>query len=283
MRQVPSILGGERRGGRQPVTLEDLRAFEELVRKHYPELRIAFKDESAGQRALGFLLYPFNPYYMTQYTSTFAPVVYFPSRAAYESKPRASFTLLAHEFIHLLDTRDHPVWFRVSYLFPQCLAPLGFLAYGLLAREHAWPLGVLALVLVVAFLIARLSMAAFFVTAFLGVVATAALAVWASGWASIAFLVGFLLLAPWPAPGRVYWERRGYAMSLMLYRLNFGHVPQILRESVGRAFYGPPYYYMSWGSTSTAAWIDRVVAGAETPAEGPYRLVADFLVERGLR
>lgn len=279
MREMPPVVGRQRGGRRQPVTLDDLRAFEELVRKHYPELRIAFKDESWWQRALGVLLYPFNPYYGIKYTSTFAPTVYFPSRAAYEGNPRASFTLLAHEFVHLLDTRDHPFWFRFSYLFPQILAPLAFLTYLGLAREHAWPVLILLLTLVVSFLVARVSMAAFFLVAFLGVVGSSALAIWTSGWAAVAFFSGFVLLAPWPSPGRVHWERRGYAMSLMIYQAVFGQVPQLLRESVDRSFVGPTYYFMSWDRAATSAWVDSVVTETK-PKDGPYRIVADFLASR---
>ena len=122
-------------------------------------------------------------------------------------------------------------------------------------------------------------MAAFFVLAGLAVVTSAALAIWTSGWASVAFLAGCLLLAPWPAPGRVYWERRGYAMSLLVYRATFGHVPQILRNSTGRSFYGPSYYYMSWSPSSTSLWVDRTVETGVPDGE-PYRLVAAFLAER---
>jgi len=267
------------------VTLDDLRAFEVEVRKHYPELEIAFKDKSSWQRVLGFLLYPFNPHYMTRYTSTFAPVVYFPSKEAYEGNPRGSFTLLAHEFVHLLDTRDHPFWFRCSYLFPQLLSPLVFVLFGILAREHAWPLAVFVGGLGVSFLIARLSMAAFFLAAFLVVVASTALAVWATGWTTLVFVLGVSLLAPWPAPGRVHWERRGYAMSLLLYQWAFGGVPQILRDAVRRSFDGPAYFYMSWHRTGTTAWVDETVKWAnDGPVEnsGPYHIVNNFLASRGL-
>lgn len=282
MRQVPPVLGNQRRRLRQPLTLDDLRAFEETVRKHYPALRIAFKNESASQRLLGFLLYPFNPYYMTRYTSTFAPVVYFPTKEAYEGNPRSSITVLAHEFVHLLDTEARPFWFRFSYLFPQCLVPLAFLGYGVWAGSHAWPVLVLLGGMVLSILVARLSMAAFFLAFLLSVVGAATLAVWFSGWASVAFFLGLALLAPWPAPGRVHWERRGYAMNLIIFQALYGFVPQVLRDAVSRSFVGSEYYFMSWSNTSTATWIEGVISG-EKPDDVPYRVVADFLASREQR
>jgi len=284
MHQMPPVVGSNGRRRRQPVTLDDLRAFEGVVRQHYPELRIEFKTDSFLQKALGFLLYPFNPLYMTKYTSTFAPVVYFPSREAYEENPRASFSLLAHEFVHLLDTKKHPLWFRFSYLFPQVLSPVAFGVYVLLARGQSWPLGLLLAGTLLAMLIARVSVAAFLVAIGLTLVGSCALAITTSGWASVALLVGLALLAPWPAPGRVHWERRGYAMTLACFQWMFGNVPQLLRESVCRSFTGPFYFFMSWGKASTASWAAQTVTEAATgpTKEGPYKIVWEFLQSRGL-
>lgn len=285
MRQVSSLVGGERGRKRQPVTLEDLRAFEELLRSNYPKLRIAFKDESALQRVLGYVMFPFNPGFMTRYVSTFAPVVYFPSKEFYESNPKGSVTLLAHEYVHLLDTERQPFWFRFSYLFPQVLAPVALAVYVGLARTHSWPLAVLLTGALLSALIARVSMAAFFVSLVLVLGGSAFLAVHFSGWSSVALGVALLLLAPWPSAGRVRLERRGYAMSLALYCWTLGYVPQILRDSVARMFTGPAYYFMSWSKKSTDSFVNTAVAQAssgELAKEPPYGLVYDFLHKRGL-
>jgi len=287
VREVPSDMGSKRRGQRQPVTmtLDDLRAFEALVRVHYPALRIEFKEQSFGQKLLGYLVFPFNHQYMTRYSSTFAPVVYFPSKDYYESNPKSSFTVLAHEFVHLLDTQQQPFWFRFTYMFPQTLAPLALAVYVAWARSHSWPLAVLLLGFVGSALIARVSMAAFFVAGLSVLLGSIALSIWASGWAFLAFLVGLLLLSPWPSPGRVYWERRGYAMSLGIYRWTFGGVPQILRAAVAKAFTGPSYYFMSWSKDGTLTWVNDTVEAASAGGlvkELPYGIVNDFLRSRNL-
>ena len=267
------------------MTLDDLRAFEALVRVHYPALRIEFKEQSFTQKILGYLTFPFNNQYMTKYSSTFAPVVYFPSQEFYEGNPKSSFTVLAHELVHLLDTQKQPWWFRFSYMFPQILAPLAFLTYVGVARAHSWPLAVLLLGVVASAFIARVSMAAFFVAGIVVLLGSIASAVWASGCASIALLVGLVLLAPWPSPGRVRWEQRGYAMSLGIYRWTFGAVPQILRVAVAKAFTGPSYYFMSWSKDGTLKWVNDTVEAASTGElvkEVPYGIVNDFLRSRNL-
>lgn len=265
------------------MNVSDLRAFEDLLRLHYPQLRIEFKDKSLTQRLIGALIRPFNPQYLTRYTSTFAPTVYFPSREAYEDNPKASFTLLAHEFVHLLDTQEHPFWFRLSYMIPPALAPIPFGVYLWLAGAQAWPLALLFGVLLVSTLISQLSVAAFFVSVTLGLGVSCWAAVAYSGWYSVLFFLGLTLLAPWPAPGRVHWEKRGYAMTIAIYQWTLGGVPKLLRESVIRYFLGPFYYFMSWRRADVTAWVDQTVVAAssgELAAQDPYRIVYDFLQSR---
>lgn len=104
------------------MRLDQLREFERVVLRLMPFFRLAWKDETWSQKVIGYLTRPFNPSYMTGYVSTFYPIVYFASKEGYEAKPLSSFISLSHEYVHLEDTRRHPVWFRVSYLFPQILA-----------------------------------------------------------------------------------------------------------------------------------------------------------------
>lgn len=110
------------------MTTEILRNFEVLIRAAVPNFEVRFKDESKWQRILGVLVWVFNREYMTRYTTTFYPVVWFPSKAFYEERPSPSLRILAHELVHLLDTKAHPVWMRLSYLLPQVLSILAFLA-----------------------------------------------------------------------------------------------------------------------------------------------------------
>ncbi len=268
------------------MKLDDLHAFEVEIRKHCPKFRVAFKDESKVQRLIGALMHPLNAYYLTRYTSTFAPVVWFPSRAYYESNPRNSFTILAHEFVHLVDHDSHP-WgfFTLTYAFPQILAIFPLYLYLCMARTHAWPLAVMVLGSLVAAWISRFSMAAFFLVLLGTLAGTCCLSVAYAGWATAALVGTLLCLAPWPAWARANWERRGYAMSLACYLWTYKSVPVVLRDAVARAFYGPFYYYMTWGHVGVERWIDETlqrITSGDLLKEGPYRIVHDFVRARKL-
>lgn len=120
------------------MDINDLRAFEADTKKLVSGFEIAWKTNSRSQRVISWLLWVFNPRYLTNYATTFYPRVYFPSKEAYESSPNSSFTILAHERVHLLDSSRNPLWFRVSYLLPQCISlPLLGLAI-LFASMSLW-------------------------------------------------------------------------------------------------------------------------------------------------
>lgn len=86
------------------------------IRQKVPGFEVAFKDESRSQRFLGKLL--FFVAYMTDFITTFYPKVWWTTRKDYEDNPRGAFKTLAHEYIHLLDTKRSPMWFRLSYIMP---------------------------------------------------------------------------------------------------------------------------------------------------------------------
>jgi hypothetical protein len=111
-----------------PMSLQTLFDFETEIRKLAPSFEVRFKDESRTQKFIGILVWIFNRTYMTQYTTTLYPIVWFPSRALYVNRPQVSFMILAHELVHLQDTKDSPIWFRLGYVFPQALTLLAFLA-----------------------------------------------------------------------------------------------------------------------------------------------------------
>lgn len=113
----------------------DLRAFETDTAKLVPGFQLAWKDKDRTQQFIGWLAKLFNPDYLTKYTSTFSPKVYFPSQARYEANPTSSFRTLAHERVHLLDTTW---WFRISYILPQVLALPLLLCGAVLAFFVGW-------------------------------------------------------------------------------------------------------------------------------------------------
>ena len=235
------------------MDLKTLQSFEAEVRKLVPTLQIRFKDESRVQRWLGAVLRPFNPSYMTTYTSTFGSTVYFPSREYYANRPKNSVMLLSHEAVHILDSRKNPLWFILSYLFPQVFALVLLAVYCTLS----WPKMYALLALVGALLVATLahkSMAIVFVGGILCLAAALVVSFLVSGWLPTLFLLlTFVAAAPWPAPGRVRLEMRGYAMTVALTHWMAGTCPQIVLTGIGRQFYGSPYYYMSW----SRRWVEN--------------------------
>jgi hypothetical protein len=99
-----------------------------LVMRKIPQFEVRFKDENRFQRALGFVVGWFNPEYMTEFTTTLFPCVYFPNRPFVVDNSETAWKILAHEYVHLCDTQDSPVLFRLRYLMPQIISILSLLA-----------------------------------------------------------------------------------------------------------------------------------------------------------
>ena len=93
------------------------------IKKDVPRFDVVSKDKSKTQRFIGWILGLIgNRQYMNGFWTTFYPKVYAPSGSNYESDPEGSFNILSHEYVHLLDTRKHPLWFKFSYMLPQLLS-----------------------------------------------------------------------------------------------------------------------------------------------------------------
>lgn len=225
------------------LSRDQLGKFEEFVRTRVPGFQLRWKEETWSQKVIGTLLQAFNPYYMVRYISTFYPVVYFPTKEGYESRPVASFMSLAHEYVHLRDTMKHPFWFRLSYLLPQVLI---------------LPLLVLGVVL----------------------------SLYIGWWATPFFVLANVCVLPLPAPWRVNWERRGYAMTLAVNYWLTGTIPPANVLLVKLSFVGWGYYRMSWSEEQTNAWVQRTLAkiySGQLELEPEYREVHDFMVTEGLK
>lgn len=266
------------------MNLDTLHAFEANVASAVPGFRVAYKDKTWWMAWLGFLVRPFNPDFLSRYTTTLGTTVYFPDQETYEANPKSSFTILAHEMVHLLDGQAHPWTFKLSYLFPQVLSVPALVAYVALRGLSAWPLGLFLLALVVAGAVGKwrpgpLSAG----VAITGAVGALVAALVTQGLAAWPLVLALLCLAPWPAPWRVQWERRGYAMNLCVTHWSLGFLPQVYLDGVGYYFYGPPYYFMSWDKKGTSSWSTGVASSlrAGTWDEAPYLRVRTFLIERG--
>lgn len=114
------------------TTIEQLPAlarafFEQVTLKHAPDAKILKKSESLLMKMLGLILKPFNPAFMSTYITTVGNTIYVPDKFFHEDEVQC-LGILAHETQHIIDFQKNPVFFNLSYLFPQCLAGLSLLA-----------------------------------------------------------------------------------------------------------------------------------------------------------
>lgn len=257
-----------------------LREFEGLIRQHIPSFEVRFKDESKLMAVLGYLAYPFNPGFSTQYTTTWGKRVYFPSKGFYLGDPARSFRILAHEFVHLIDGKQHPVSFQPSYLFPQLLALLPLIAYAVLAWPHSWIVLLPFVSYAIACAPARVSRVLFWIVlpALLG--GMGVLAWWFTGWWAMVLLSTVLFLVPWPAPWRTKWEIRGYGMNVALVWWIYQTLSPQQISSIVPQFTGPSYYFMCWSGSKVRSALAEYQARARSgqlAEESPYSLVLAFL------
>lgn len=110
------------------------------------------------------------------------------------------------------------------------------------------------------------------------------------GWAWLIPLALLVAAAPFPAPGRAWAERRGYAMTLAVTQWHSGSVSNALTAHVISKFTGWDYYKMDPGIGGLKWWAigvlesivsGRIIAGVDE-ANQPYREVHALMKERGL-
>jgi len=102
-------------------------SFQQLVdasEKHFPDLKVKYKDQSKFMALLGYLLF-FNKKFMSGYTTTIGSTVYFPSKSAVTLRPTSYSITMLHELVHVYDAKKYSqVLFSFLYLTPQALALL---------------------------------------------------------------------------------------------------------------------------------------------------------------
>jgi hypothetical protein len=264
------------------MDIATLKDFETAVWVQVPGFKIDFKDESKLHQVLGFLARPFNAGYMTSFTTTLGNTVAFPSRDFYERSPLSSFIVLAHEFVHLWDQKQGAWRFKLTYLFPQVLGLIPLLLYGILAWKSLWLLAVSVFVYLLACAVAPKSKILMSVVLALGLGGTLGLAWWLTGWKVLAFLGGLVFFGPWPAPGRVRLEQRGYAMSIAVPNW-FGY--EVSSIDITNHFTSGEYFFMSWSPAAMNAYYDstrEMIRSGALQGVPPYNIVRDFLYQRGL-
>lgn len=266
----------------------DFMILQSIIKGNIPSFEVAYKDRSDLMFVLGFLVTPFNPDFMTGYTTTWGTKVYFPSENFLFDNPARGFRILAHEYVHLLDAKNHKT-FKLSYLFPQILMILPLIAYAILAWPYSW----IAILPFFSYILAcvlhhlggathstKPSRSLFWVVLIilLGITATAAWLL--TGWTALVLLSVILFLFPWPAPWRTKWELRGYGMDVAITQWLSGVFSEEHREAIIKQFVGPTYLCMSWSRSKVSSGLDIFrdrAASGELQKEQPYSLVFKLL------
>ena len=259
--------------------LQDFRA---VIQKDIPKFGVGFKDRSVLMKLLGFLARPFNATFMTSYTTTLGNTVYFPSESFYESQPDRTLRILAHEYVHLYDGREHKL-FGLSYLFPQILAILPVIVFAVMAWPFSWLVLLPLVAYVVSAVLAMWSRVAFWIAFVLLLGGIGVLGWWLVGWKLLILLGMILPLIPWPAYWRTKWELRGYSMTVAMIVWTYGHCSPEAVHQVASKFVGADYYFMSWSrekiETTLTQAAEQTAVFQEVP---PYKAVYEFLGQRKL-
>lgn len=170
------------------------------LQKYNPNLNIKIKEDSILMKILTIILF-FNKKFMTNFITTIGSTVYFPKDCLINVNK--SIVILAHEFVHSMDSRKN-ILFKFLYLLPISLLPFTFMFLLI-----SWKL----------------------------------------------FLIVFLFcFLPLPAPFRMYYELRGYSMTLFAWNelfLEWGwskedRINKLVEfaEGINKNFTGPNYYFM---------------------------------------
>jgi hypothetical protein len=262
---------------------EALRALERIIEKEAPFFQIRFKDESYLMRALGLLMRPFNPTFLTNFTTTVGAVVYFPSRARYEAEPNESIATLSHEFVHIHDSRETGPRFQLGYAAPQVWAVPLLLIFSVLGN-------VLPLCLLLAGYVALAATCAKKPTIFWSLFAAVVIVVLGvsivkAGWWTLVLLGALACLGPWSSPGRTHWEVRGYTMNNAIYMwVRNALVPEKVVSHYEENFTGPDYWFMCRDAEKVEALFTaaiRMVLERRLQREKPYSVIHGFLLEQG--
>jgi hypothetical protein len=181
-------------------------------------IEVKFKDEWWVMKAMNLVVGLFNRQFMTRYTTTFGDTVAFPTRSMIHA-PEGSDEATKRK----ADTK------YVRVMIHEMVHILDHRKYK--AIPYSW-------LYTCPQIMALLALGAFG-------------AFWNIEYLWFLLCLGFLL--PWPAPGRVWAEKRGYTMTMAFYKWQFGTVlmadPDWIEEHfdwIVNNFTGWGYYKMSW-------------------------------------
>ena len=98
----------------------------ELKANH--DVKVSFKKDSAFMKFLNIFVGLFNKKFMETYITTIGSTVYYPTPEFVAIDVERAIRIMAHEFVHIMQSARHGLWFSIGYLFPQILAVLALLA-----------------------------------------------------------------------------------------------------------------------------------------------------------
>jgi hypothetical protein len=86
-----------------PLTQTHFDSFwNDVVRRHFSDAKIKYKDESLFMRIIGALMF-FCPSFMTKFVTVLGNTIWLPSRGWIEHYPKRALFVFAHEFVHMWD------------------------------------------------------------------------------------------------------------------------------------------------------------------------------------
>lgn len=112
-----------------------------LVKSDIKKFEVVDKESSTFMKRLNFFVRIFNKDFMTKYSTTVYPKVYFPTGM----NPYTKWTILAHEWIHLRGGKKSQIAFMLRYFFPQWLVVFSLLAFLAIWFSKLWLLALLAI------------------------------------------------------------------------------------------------------------------------------------------
>lgn len=111
------------------VTLSET-FMQEVTRKHAPDAVIRNKSESWLNKAIAFVVKPFNPNFLDGYITTLGTTIWISDSFMPELDNLNGLEVITHETQHIIDYNANRFLFVLSYGFPQILALLSILALG---------------------------------------------------------------------------------------------------------------------------------------------------------
>lgn len=205
------------------------------LKQVYPSLRIVFKDESRFMRALGWFL--IHVVRIRAFMTDFTTTI--GTTIYLDVEARAEIAAGRHPWRTVAHEAEHVRQDRRHQ-------PAG--AWFKFSYLFPVPLGLLALL--------------------------ALLAIPFSSW-QLLWLIALVAFAPLPAPGRVYWERDGYRISILCDVLMYGDLyvqSAAYQAYMAKHFTGSDYYFMSWRPSAIRRMVledtQRAIAIAKGTKQG---------------